>query len=89
MTAAALLLCQPVFACQPSFEVANQTEVYPNVINGNDGPADAATAGFVINHFSLIVNDLAESRYFYGEICSLMKHQRISHSCEYHYHFNI
>ncbi|KAH9219610.1 hypothetical protein DL95DRAFT_483824 [Leptodontidium sp. 2 PMI_412] len=71
MTAAALLLCQPVFACQPSFEVANQTEVYPNVINGNDGPADAATAGFVINHFSLIVNDLAESRYFYGEILGM------------------
>ncbi|PVH80320.1 hypothetical protein DL98DRAFT_588429 [Cadophora sp. DSE1049] len=71
MAAAALTLCQTILACQPDFTLANKTEGYPQVINGTDGPADAATSGFVINHFSLIVNDLAESRYFYGEILGM------------------
>jgi len=71
MTAAILTCCQPIMACQPDFSVANKTEGYPQVISGTDGPADAATSGFVINHFSLIVNDLAESRYFYGEILGM------------------
>ena len=71
MSAAILTCCQPILACQPDFSAANKTEDYPQVIHGTDGPADAATSGFVINHFSLIVNDLAESRYFYGEILGM------------------
>ena len=38
---------------------------------GSDGPPPPETVGFKINHFALLVNDLAATRHFYGDILGM------------------
>ena len=38
---------------------------------GDDGPADPATLGYTMNHFSLLVNDMEASMHFYGKILGM------------------
>lgn len=38
---------------------------------GNDGPADPATLGYTLNHFSLLVNDMVATKQFYGEVLGM------------------
>lgn len=86
LAAVALALSHQISACTTDFDATKRTETgYPQVINGTDGPADAATSGFVINHFSLIVNNLTESRYFCmyksSAVCSIVRGVLSTYSC--------
>lgn len=38
---------------------------------GNDGPADPATSGYTLNHFSLLVNDISATKHFYGDVLGM------------------
>lgn len=44
---------------------------YPNFIPGNDGPADAATLGYTLNHHALLVKNLTTTRDFYGDVLGM------------------
>lgn len=47
---------------------SNASEAF---VIGTDGPADAATVGYNINHFALNVNDLEASVHFYGTVLGM------------------
>ena len=38
---------------------------------GDDGPADPATLGFVMNHMALVVNDMEAMMHFYGKVLGM------------------
>lgn len=50
---------------------SNNSTSIPKFTLGADGPADPATLGFAINHVCLIVNDLNETRRFYGDVIGM------------------
>jgi lactoylglutathione lyase len=60
-----------VLSCNPPPPSTTPTNTYPQMHLGTDGPAEAATLGYTVNHFSLIVNDLAKTRHFYGKILGM------------------
>lgn len=45
--------------------------IYPNFIQGNDGPADPATLGYTLNHHALLVSNLTTTRDFYGDVLGM------------------
>ncbi|KAK2741535.1 hypothetical protein FQN55_008290 [Onygenales sp. PD_40] len=67
-----LLLLPLVHACTPSIPPSSPTggpaPPFPTIIPGSDAPADSATTGFVLNHFSLNVNNLTASIDFYTRV---------------------
>ncbi|KAK4496519.1 hypothetical protein PRZ48_012499 [Zasmidium cellare] len=54
-----------VRACAPPVNASNAFQL------GQDGPADAVTLGYSLNHFSLLVNDIDASMHFYGRILGM------------------
>lgn len=52
-------------ACAPPVNASEAFKI------GQDGPADAATLGYSLNHFSLLVNDLEASTRFYTKILGM------------------
>ena len=54
-----------VQACSPP---TNSSDTF---VLGDDGPADPATLGYTLNHFSLLVNDMEASMHFYGKILGM------------------
>ncbi|KAF7915864.1 uncharacterized protein EAE98_010944 [Botrytis deweyae] len=49
----------------------NSSGSYPDFILGTDGPADAATLGYTINHHALIVSNLTSTLEFYGDVLGM------------------
>ena len=60
----------PAQACGPQHDKRSTDGSSPFTI-GSDGPADPATIGYAMNHFSLIVNDLDATMHFYGKVLGM------------------
>lgn len=66
---ALLALSAPLaIACNPPPPTNDTTSSFET---GSDGPADPATLGYTINHFSLISSDLEKTRCFYGDVLGM------------------
>jgi lactoylglutathione lyase len=50
---------------------SNGATTFPNMILGDDGPADSATIGYNLNHISLLSSNLTATRAFYGKIIGM------------------
>ena len=56
-----------VHACEPQ----GNSSASEQFTMGSDGPADAATIGYNINHVGLNVNDLDAAMHFYGKVLGM------------------
>lgn len=59
------------------------TNGYPDLTIGSDGPADAATVGFTIGHLALLVNDMAATQRFYGDVLGMRHILTYNSSADY------
>jgi lactoylglutathione lyase len=75
-----ILFIPTVLSCAPPLrrQDANSTSQYPFVESGSDSPADPATTGYFVNHFSLNTNNLTRSMDFYTRIFG-MRHMFTYH----------
>lgn len=62
-------------------QACNHNSSSPAFEVGTDGPADAETLGYTLNHFALNVNNLSESIQFYCEVLG-MRHVFMYHLTE-------
>ncbi|KAK7045804.1 hypothetical protein VNI00_007207 [Paramarasmius palmivorus] len=68
----ALSLIPVALSCTfPRDEAPSNSTEFPKFTVGTDGPAEPATQGFFVNHFSLIVSNLTATRQFYGDVLGM------------------
>ncbi|KAE9972587.1 hypothetical protein EG328_004902 [Venturia inaequalis] len=67
------LLLSLTRACTPP------TDPQSPLILGTDGPADAATTGYALNHLGLIISNVTATLHFYGKILG-MRHMFTFHA---------
>jgi lactoylglutathione lyase len=74
MTFAPVLLASgfllPALACLHTTRTDNGTSngTFPDIVAGSDKPADSATTGYVMNHFSLNVRNMTRSLEWYSTV---------------------
>jgi lactoylglutathione lyase len=69
-----LLILQTTWACIHSTTTSTTigpAPAFPTIVAGSNEPADWATMGYVLNHFSLNVNNLTASIDFYTKVFGL------------------
>ena len=69
-------ICLPYFPAegcndQPVSHSADSDSVENAFTIGTDSSADAATLGYTMNHFALLVNDIDASMHFYGKVLGM------------------
>ncbi|KAF2161583.1 hypothetical protein M409DRAFT_27978 [Zasmidium cellare ATCC 36951] len=71
----------PTRACAPPVNASDAFRI------GQDGPADVATLGYSLNHFSLLVNDIDASMHFYNKILGMRHVFTFQATPEYSIHY--
>ena len=70
----ALVVPSPTLACAGhalAARAADNSTANGKFTVGTDGPAPAATLGYTLNHFGLVVNDLDAMMHFYGQVLGM------------------
>lgn len=68
LAVACVMLPSLTLACPPSLTKRQSSDAF---VLGSDGPADQATLGYTMNHFSFVVNDMEAMMHFYGKILGM------------------